>query len=139
MNADPWDLTEAQRRQIREAHAEARRTPMPDADKVTAELAAIRDRFAVEAVLALHSEFRIYDECGHEHSQEEVDAGTAVNCDGADFVTCRDGYAYSVCRACCTDGWSQTEECASHHDHDCWPCPTYRAITTMCIDGKDGE
>ncbi len=29
MNADPWDLTEAQRRQIREAHAEARSKPRP--------------------------------------------------------------------------------------------------------------
>ena len=107
---------------------------------MTSGLAARRLLAAVEAVLAHHSEFRIYDECDHEHSQEEVDAGTAVDCPGADFVTCRDGYAYSVCRACCTGGWSQMEECASDHDHgDCWPCPTCWAITTALLgEGSPG-
>ena len=92
---------------------------------------------AAERVLKLHSEFRIYDECGHEHTQDEVDAGTAR--DTTEFVTCEDGYIYSVCRACCTGGWSQTEACASDHERPCWPCGTVEAISAALLGKETGD
>ena len=92
---------------------------------------------AVEAALRLHAEFRIYDECGHEHTQDEVDAGTAV--DAMEFVTCEDGYVHSVCRACCTGGWSQTEECASDHERPCWPCGTVEVISAALLGKGDDD
>ena len=90
----------------------------------------------VEAVLKLHAEFRVYDECGHEHTQDEVDAGTAVVLHEEGAVTCEDGYVHSVCRACCTGGWSQTEACASDHERPCWPCGTVEAIAGE-LPGKE--
>lgn len=69
----------------------------------------------------LHSEYRLYDDCGHEHA--ETDEGV-VNVPDVGVV-CQDGYMYSVCRECCTNGYGdQTEECASAHDHPGWLCAT---------------
>lgn len=76
-------------------------------------------------VQALHSEFRIYDECGHQHTETDVFVR-----DIADVgLVCEEGFMYSVCRHCCTDAsGDQTEECASSHDHSRWLCPTRQAI-----------
>jgi hypothetical protein len=72
-------------------------------------------------VRELHPEFRIYGECGHKHA--EGDEGV-VNVNDVGLV-CEDGFMYSVCRECCTDGHgNQTEECASAHDHPGWLCAT---------------
>jgi hypothetical protein len=88
---------------------------------------------ALRTVLDRHSEFKIYDECGHHHrySAEGVvtDGVVAVENVG---LTCEDGYEYSICRECCTASSQeyQTEGCASAHDHNgCWPCTTVEDIT----------
>lgn len=94
---------------------------------------AERDRLReqVQAVRALHRPFRIYDECGHEHTDEDVDQGRAVSIDEVGY-TCADGYLYTICRWCCTDGSEyQTETCATNHAaerENCCPCPTARAL-----------
>lgn len=89
-----------------------------------------------EKVLALHQEFKIYDECGHDHRYLE-NGGLPEGVHEIDEVglTCQDGYMYSICSNCCTGGsqeW-QTEVCADQHKHDgksqCWPCPTRVALT----------
>ena len=89
-----------------------------------------------EKVLALHQEFKIYDECGHDHRYLE-NGGLPEGVHEIDEVglTCSDGYMYSICSNCCTGGsqeW-QTEVCADQHKHDgksqCWPCPTRAALT----------
>jgi len=81
---------------------------------------------AVRAVLDLHNEFRIYDDCGHTHTE----AGNGVLDIENVGLTCKDGYEYSICRSCCADGGEyQTEVCASH-ERPCWPCPTHHAIAT---------
>ena len=117
------------------------------ADPVAAELAAIEKRYidagwvtadigrlgqrkeascadvprlvaALEAVLARHQPHQIYTECGHAHacdSGAERDKAGVIDC--GDFVTCDDGYMYSVCRECCIDD-GQTEACADGHHHD---------------------
>jgi hypothetical protein len=80
---------------------------------------------AVDAVLELHSEWRIYEECDHPRILDS-DYG------------CPDCYCYSICRSCCAgDGSGQTEQCASDHDvMHCWPCPTYLAICAALL-GQD--
>ena len=73
----------------------------------------------------LHAEHRIYDECGHRHT--EVDDFVR---DIADVgLVCEEGYLYSACKHCCLDACGdQTEECVSSHDHSRWLCPTRQAI-----------
>ena len=97
----------------------------------------------VDAVLALHREFRIYEECDHAHAYDggtEGESGAVVDC--GEFLTCDDGYLYSVCRECCAQGSAaggphQTEECATNHEvGKCWPCPTRRAIAAKLLPGE---
>jgi hypothetical protein len=83
----------------------------------------------VDAVLKLHRQHRLYDECGHEHSEDEVRAGLAA--DAGEFLACEDGFERKVCRHCCAnDGNGQIEDCAvTHLADECWPCSTVQAIT----------
>lgn len=76
-------------------------------------------------VRALHSEHRLYDPCDHEHTDDDLAAGRAV--DTGDGLTCEDSYFHSVCKTCCCDDGEQTATCADTH-HVCWPCPTIRAL-----------
>jgi hypothetical protein len=82
---------------------------------------------AVKDVRDLHAEFKIYDDCGHHH--EPGDGVVDIEEVG---LVCKDGYLYSICRECCTDGGQeyQTETCAAEHDtsRNCWPCTTRRAV-----------
>ncbi|HEY6493278.1 MAG TPA: hypothetical protein VIZ43_08400 [Trebonia sp.] len=66
------------------------------------------------ALRELHAPHRIYDECGHDHAEDDP---AAVRC--SDFITCEEAFEYEICRHCCTEGedFSETEECASQHDH----------------------
>jgi hypothetical protein len=82
---------------------------------------------ALRAVLDKHSEFKIYDECGHQHREGDPGVLSIENVG----LTCEDGYEYSICRECCTGGSGeyQTEDCASHDHNRCWPCDTVQAIT----------
>ncbi len=92
-------------------------------------LVAERDQLQarIDKALAPHAEFKIYDECGHKHTAEDVDAGRAINVADVGY-TCADGYEYSICRHCCTgDSGFQSEECAGHR-RPCWPCPTRAAL-----------
>ncbi len=88
---------------------------------------------AVYALLALHSERRTYDACGHDHPlnpDHTLPAGlVAVDEVG---VVCEDGYEYSACSSCCcdTNGYI-TEECATGHDGDCWPCLLHRTVADV--------
>jgi hypothetical protein len=77
-------------------------------------------------VAALHGPFKIYGECDHDH----VDGDGSVHID-AIGLTCEDGFEYSICSECCTNGREQTEECATYHDHvkfDTAHCKTMRAM-----------
>ncbi|MGH3099302.1 MAG: hypothetical protein ACRDMV_25255 [Streptosporangiales bacterium] len=84
---------------------------------------------ALRAVLEVHRPTRIYEDCGHEHTDEDVAEGRAEEIDDVGVV-CEDGYQYTICVECCSDGGRQTEECAVDHTpcDDCWPCPTRAAI-----------
>jgi hypothetical protein len=84
---------------------------------------------ALRAVADLHAEVRIFDECEHEHTEDDVKAGRAFNVSEVGYV-CQDGYRYSICRECCRDGDYQTEGCATYHEHtaDGPQCPTVHAI-----------
>lgn len=69
-----------------------------------------------QQVRELHSEFRIYDECDHDHTDEDVEQGRAV--DTPDFRSCDEVYMYSICAHCCTEPeYGQTETCAGDHNH----------------------
>jgi hypothetical protein len=103
---------------------------------------------AVTSVLELHRPFRIYDECGHKHTAEDVEAGRAIDVTDVGY-TCSEGLMYVICRECCADDRYQTEDCATNHDHGvvsgCWPCPTLRRITNALdadlapTPAKEGE
>jgi len=111
-------------------------------DAITVKLAQINKQMTAERderqaritdALALHTEVRIFQPCGHEHDGSEA---------GVEYVdevgsVCQDGYQYSICRACCCDGpdgdHGQHEVCADTHCPEekpnlCWPCPTRRAL-----------
>lgn len=88
---------------------------------------------ALDEVLKLHSAYRLYDECSHEHTEDEVRAGLAT--DAGEFFACEEGFERIVCRHCCAiDGSGQTEDCAvTHLADECWPCPTIQAITRILL------
>ena len=71
----------------------------------------------VEAVLVLHAEHRIYDECGQHHAEGDDDA---VDC--GDYTSCETAYQYSVCHHT-TDGEPREDT----EDGE-WPCPTVRLL-----------
>ena len=87
---------------------------------------------ALDRVLALHSPYRIYDECDCTQEQKDDDPdGTHVY--ALDIgTTCN--LQYVICRECCCDGTDreyQTETCANWHHHTTDPgtrCTTIRAI-----------
>jgi hypothetical protein len=96
---------------------------------------AAADRAALERVRALHSEWRIYDECGHKHTDEDVTAGRAKHVNDVGTV-CEDGLMYVVCRHCCTDdGGYQIEDCLYHAHGPEFP----RCATIATIDGPDAH
>jgi hypothetical protein len=65
----------------------------------------------------LHRPFGIYDECGHDHTEEQLEAGDCLEIDEVG-LTCEDGLMYQVCEHCCIKEWfGQTEDCASDHKH----------------------
>ena len=68
------------------------------------------------AILKLHTTFPIYDDCGHDHSEDK--SAVAFEIDGLDKLTCEDGYQYSVCEHCCIEGSDIATEWCMNHDHD---------------------
>ena len=66
-----------------------------------------------EDLRALHSPYKIYDECGHDHHEGDIEA---VYIEEIGMV-CGDGFQYEICRECCMNGGDfQSEECQDH-DH----------------------
>lgn len=92
---------------------------------------------AVRAVLDLHQPFGIYDDCGHEHTTQEVIEGDAI--DTGLFYACPNSLMYRICTECCTVGMEQTENCASEHDHGPGKpfCRTHDAIAKALL-GEGG-
>ncbi|MBG0828505.1 hypothetical protein HS041_12075 [Planomonospora sp. ID67723] len=91
-----------------------------------------RENAALRAKLAkvsdIHSEFKIYDDCGH-HTHDD-DADTVIVDDLGEV--CRSAYMYSICRECCAPGDSQTVDCVDSHDHsECWPCVTRATVDEL--------
>lgn len=86
---------------------------------------------ALDAVLDQHRPLRIYDECDHDHDDDDLDAGRCIDVSEVGY-TCEDGYLYSVCQACCMDDLDtgQREPCADGHDHRTgdWLCETTERI-----------
>jgi hypothetical protein len=100
------------------------------ADRDRARDAAVALEQEIAAVRALHSPFKIYEPCGHEHEETDEGVTNVIEIGPA----CQDGYMYTVCRHCCTDveGF-QTEECVSAHDHHDGLCDT-----SAVLDGGEG-
>jgi hypothetical protein len=96
----------------------------------------------LRAVREIHKPFGIYDVCGHEHTQAELDdpASPVVEVDGVG-LSCADGMLYRVCSACCLEpGWAegfQLEHCAARHRHtvDGPVCPTVVALDGGEVEG----
>lgn len=92
--------------------------------QITAEIEQLQAR--IDKALALHTESKLYTECGHDHTDDDSDDLLYVDEVG---TVCEDGYLVTICRVCCcTASGDQSEECASHHDGPCWPCPTRAAL-----------
>jgi hypothetical protein len=81
----------------------------------------------VQGLQALHSEYGVYDKCGHSHAENDP---RAFYIDGIG-LTCEKGRLVTICRHCCTgsDG-VQSSDCASDHDHlaDHALCPTMAVV-----------
>jgi hypothetical protein len=76
----------------------------------------------------LHWAFSVYDECNHEHTEEDVATGLAKDISEVGYV-CEEGLLYQVCGTCCChpdDG--QTDFCNDHHGHgkDIPICPSIK-------------
>ena len=71
--------------------------------------------------MAEHREWRIYDECGHDHREGESDTRDVRDVG----ICCEDGYLYSLCEKCHTfDG-----ECCEHSpEEQAWPCDAAKAL-----------
>ena len=67
-----------------------------------------------------HREYRVYDECGHDHRDGEPGT-TDVECIGP---VCEEGYMYSVCYACHTDDGEMGEDGPWEQ---AWPCDAAKA------------
>lgn len=81
--------------------------PRPSFIDDAARLARLRD---------LHRPYRIYETCGHDVDGDDGQAGH-FTVDTGDFITCEDGYLYSICTECCCDSGGQSETCITDHDH----------------------
>lgn len=92
-------------------------------------------RAGIEHVRELHTEFRLYDDCGHLHDEEgDADVKAIVEDLGP---VCQDGYVSSICRTCCAGGGDgQTSGCVDAHDGPCWPCATVRALGPSDAAGR---
>ena len=82
-------------------------------ERLQAEVRRLREREA--KLRELHKPHGIYDECGHQHTEEDeilgiVDAGDAG-------LSCKK--MYDVCTVCCdvADDGCQGETCVCDHDH----------------------
>lgn len=72
---------------------------------------------ALHSVLNRHRPRGIYQECDHEHTDEDLAAGLCLDIDEVGYV-CQVGLMYSVCSECCSDGdYAQGERCADGHEH----------------------
>ena len=111
------------RRRVRELTEEIKRLHadvLYEQERNANNVHAYQDR--IDAALALHSEWGIYDECGHDHTEEDVRTGKAIDVDVG--FTCEEGKVQSVCRECDTDDGDATE---ATEDGE-WPCPTVKAL-----------
>jgi hypothetical protein len=97
----------------------------------------------IEKVREIHTPWGIYTECGHEHTEAELEAeGSTVREIDLVGLVCEEGLMYRVCRACCVEpGWSegfQTETCATKHLHtpDGPVCPTVAALDGVEMSGE---
>lgn len=89
-------------------------------------------------VAKLHRPFRIYGECGHRHTLDDITSGVATEVPEVG-VTCEGGYLYTICAECCTRGTGyQLEECADDHTPNlmCHPCPTIRLFPPSLWGGE---
>ena len=93
---------------------------------------AVKFGDALHRVLELHAPYGIYDECDHEHTEDEADDphSDVRYVDEVGYV-CSAGLMYEVCQECCvSEGFGQREDCADRHDHDKGKprCPTVEAL-----------
>jgi len=96
----------------------------------------------VKRVRVLHRPWKVLDECDHEHTDEDVRAGRAVDTGWA--LSCDEALMYVACAECCTKDGEQTEDCATYHNHtnrsgrpeDGPWCPT---IAALGEPGSEGD
>lgn len=88
---------------------------------------------ALSAVLERHRPMRIYDECDHDHQDDDDDV---IDC--GEFLTCEEMYEYSICSSCCVENEKypeQAEWCHDKHDHrKNGYCPTVHDIV-IALEG----
>ena len=72
---------------------------------------------ALQDVLGLHSDFKIYGEC--ECAERGEEGHLLSDPEWSEFAFCAKSFMYLICHECCTDGedTEMTEWCADHHDH----------------------
>lgn len=77
---------------------------------------------------ARHKPFGVYDECGHQHAEEEIGIGGVVVVEELDApYTCGAGLLYTICSTCGTKNGEVYED--SDEPEFAWPCDTHRALT----------
>lgn len=111
------------------------------ADELMARLPELK---AAELIREIHTPWGIYTECGHEHTEAELeDEKSDVREVDLVGLVCDEGLLYRVCRACCvepgmTEGY-QTEDCVGTHTHS--PegpvCPTTAALDGVALPGAE--
>jgi hypothetical protein len=107
--------------------------------RVAAAVVAERERLR-EKIAELHAPFNIYDECDHEHTDEDVREGKALDIHEVGY-TC--ALSYVSCRECCTDydglHYWPTEECADHHEHTLNPDDRCATVALLAAEREGGE
>lgn len=100
---------------------------------------------AIRQTKEIHQPWGIYTECGHEHTEAELeDPASSVHQVDLVGLVCAEGLMYRVCRSCCVEpGWSegyQTETCATKHTHtSAGPvCPTTAALDGVEMPNTEG-
>lgn len=78
------------------------------------------------AAAEVHKPFGIYEECGHDHDEQEIDGDSGVIVVEAldKPYTCNEGLLYRVCEACHTDSGEVREDTGD----GLWPCSTYKRM-----------
>jgi hypothetical protein len=80
----------------------------------------------IHSIRKYHSAFGVYTECGHEHTEDDLDAGRCIEVDDVGLV-CKEGLLYKACYECDTDEGYVREDVEDAH----WPCEVERLANAL--------